>query len=103
MDQHIKKLWIAALKGEYADKKGRGALCQRRFGTLSDGDDLVYCCLGVLINVQGGETDTMPTVVTSTVPAKYAAGLSTTQQQDLAIINDENETWEPVIEAIEKL
>lgn len=44
MNQDIKQKWVAALRsGEY--KQGVGML------KLRDGDDLLYCCLGVLCDI----------------------------------------------------
>ncbi len=98
MDPKLKAKWIDALKVEYADKKTVGA--------LKDND--CYCCLGVLAELNGDLVEkrddywvTKGRDHSGWLPTD-AYGLSDIVQHDLAGINDENDTFAPVIDYIER-
>jgi hypothetical protein len=81
MDANLKAKWIEALRsGEY--EQGEGFLENKRR----------YCCLGVLIKVQGKDpAEIFPEshpLKTSSVPIKFSGGLSREAMGDLANRND---------------
>ena len=102
MDKELKQRWIDALKGEYANRKGFGQLCD------AEGN---MCCLGVIADMHGDlielpnnvydfNDDSFP-FKRSTIPnMKY--GISEEHIERLMRINDNNDSFLPVIKYIEK-
>lgn len=81
LDADLKARWIAALRsGEY--KQGQSSLF----------DGKGYCCLGVLLRVQGCDIEkVLPDVderVTESLPRGFNAGLTPAQRNALAARND---------------
>ena len=106
MKAEFKKKWIHALENEYKDKKGKGYL------VVDSLDGMKYCCLGVACEVSGLLPKNIVFVIGYKDPAGIfmlggltplqlkEIGLSRPKQARLIEINDENETFEPVIEYI---
>ena len=82
--------WIDALP-KY--KKGRAVLR----------DGFFYCCLGVLAQEQGDMDDSGFVDGSDLLLPSEKYGLSDSAQGELAVINDNSSTWEPVQDAIRKM
>lgn len=96
MDSKIKIDWIVALRsGKF--KQIRGLLVH---GTANK----VYCCLGVLCEVQGIDWDkeVKGSRMTSKVPEAYAAGLTENELVNLASKNDNYMSFERIADYIEQ-
>jgi hypothetical protein len=84
MKKAIKTKWLKALRGE---KYQQGQKSLRN----SSGQ---YCCLGVLCDVQSKKAlKSLPSMSMSTLPKKWAAGLTTKQMAQLANMNDRGESF----------
>ena len=95
MDAKLKAKWIDALKGEYADKKGKENLCYKGLlGVIAEiSGDLVLRDNQPATTRQKNNTDTL-------WDGMY--GLTFDDKQDLITINDENDTFALVIDYIER-
>ena len=105
MKPELKEKWIAALEGPYADKKGENYLCTKK-GEM--------CCLGVLGHIEGDLSSVAAREKHSGVLGYYFLKNNRDTQylpegkydlpswavSDLMEINDEADTFAPVIEYI---
>lgn len=115
MNQETKTKWIEALSsGQYV--KGDGRLCYLDKGSTI----LKHCCLGVLCEISPGVIkrqvsfvhfgfcykDREFSYVGTSFPPKTLTEelkLSNLDIQRLIALNDENDSWDPVIEYIENI
>jgi hypothetical protein len=99
MDKTIKAKWIAALRSGKFKQTTTGFL---QF-TPSKKKASQYCCLGVLMCVQGTTPrKAMPFVNSSVVPTEFSAGLSVEAQKDLARRNDAGNSFASLANYIEQ-
>jgi hypothetical protein len=98
MDKKIKKLWIEALlSGKY--KQGKEYLIIRRNKKKTE-----YCCLGVLVKVQGGSFNDLgyPVIGENTMHSTgllndaMLAGMTDAQQSHLTAMNDSGKTFKQI-------
>lgn len=104
MDNAIRLKLIEALEGPYKDRHGRNRLAS---------PNEKRCCLGVLCEIQGGVfanderghllLDGKHPVVASTIPEKYAAGLSLSTMQYLATLNDSSHDFGRVVYRLKEM
>lgn len=105
MDKKIKTKWLKALRGGQYDQ-AKSALCDS--GTA-------FCCLGVLIDIQGAYWDTddygdwTPVLPsgrksgkTDLPPHTYSARIPRKMQDTLARMNDEGATFVEIADYIEQ-
>lgn len=109
MNKDVKKKWLAALRsGKYT--KGVSKLHQSR----SDNTE-IYCCLGVLCELAVDEGIIDPPdkedygiyfyqEQSAFLPMEVLkwAGLKNTTQKNLAVLNDNSQTFDPIIRKISK-
>lgn len=107
LSKDLKKRWLNALRGDYADKKGKGELVS------CDGN---MCCLGVLVEIENawgedfvnsyGQSDgyTMASYTLRDDLGEWGInrGLSEDHAIKLSELNDASDTFEPVIKYIEE-
>lgn len=93
MNLEVKKDWLDALRsGNY--KQGKTFLYR----------DNVFCCLGVLCEIQNENwRDFFQRMDTSVLPESFAAGLDETATSYLADMNDNGMTFKQIADTIEEL
>lgn len=90
MDRELRDRWIAALEsGTYA--KGKYQLRSEAYGDEAP----VFCCLGVLCEIDGAEPTGSSFVTTDNI--------SKNDQHTLAKLNDNSDTFEDVVVRIREL
>ena len=90
MKPELKERWVAALEGPYADKK--------TVAELKNNEG--FCCLGVLIDIEKAWVEGEQ--ANHNYFPLGPMGLSGQMQEQLWELNDENDTFAPVIEYIRK-
>lgn len=92
--------WIDALKGTFWDKKGKGFLMD---------ENGCFCCLGVFAALRGDlDVDNSRGKKVGTIGNQHTIlpvewGLSGKQQDTLWRVNDNSETFAPVISEIRRM
>lgn len=95
----IKTKWIAALRSGKHKQTTDGFLQTRDANRHSK-----YCCLGVLMAIQGkSPLKTLTSVTLDSVPHELNAGLTVPEQKELAQMNDGGDSFADIADYIENI